>query len=127
VSASLAEAGWISHWSKTASASPASKQSPDLFGLFATLRPSIVDAKVSSARPRLKPLSVSRYDGCLADRGLPDGGLADRHFADWSLLIDGLSAREVGSACGSHHGKHCTHYNHNFHHGIPPKLEETKQ
>src|SRR5260370_16738495 len=72
-------------------------------------------------------LLVSRHDGCLADWGLPDRGLANRHFADWSLLIDRLSAREVGSASGSHHGKHCAHNNHNFHHGIPPKFEETKQ
>jgi hypothetical protein len=107
---------------------PASKQSPDLFGLFATLHPSIVDDKVqfseSLSRNRLL---VSRHDGCLADWGLPDGGLANRHFAEWSLLIDGLSAREVGSASGSHHGKHCARYNHNFHQGIPPKSEETKQ
>jgi hypothetical protein len=44
-SISCAEADWISHWSKTASVNPASKHSPDLFGLFATLRPSAVDDK----------------------------------------------------------------------------------
>jgi len=44
-SISCAKADWISHWSKTASVNPASKHSPDLFGLFATLRPSTVDDK----------------------------------------------------------------------------------
>jgi hypothetical protein len=43
VSIACAAADWIVHWSKTASVNPASKHSPDLVGLFATLRPSIVD------------------------------------------------------------------------------------
>jgi hypothetical protein len=51
---SFAEADWISHWSKTASVKPASKQNLDLFGLFATLRPSTVDDKVGLARPESK-------------------------------------------------------------------------
>jgi hypothetical protein len=33
LSISSAEAGWISHWSKTASANPATKHGPGLFGL----------------------------------------------------------------------------------------------
>ena len=65
-------------------------------------------------------ISGPRRVGRLADWGLPDGGLANRHLADWSLLIDGLSARDVGRASGSHHGKRCTRYNRNFHHGTSP-------
>jgi hypothetical protein len=95
VSISSAEAGWILHWSKTASANPASKHGPDLFGLLATLRPSTVDDKGQIQR-NLSQYRVSvgpRHDGRLADWGLPDWGLANRHLADLSLLIDGLGAR----------------------------------
>jgi hypothetical protein len=65
---------------------------------------------------------VARHDrpGRLADWGLPDGGLANRHLAYGSLLIDGLSAWNVGSAGGSHHGKRCTRYNRNLDHGSSP-------
>ena len=45
VSISCAEADGILHWSKAASVSPASKHGPNLFGRFATLRPSTVDDK----------------------------------------------------------------------------------
>jgi hypothetical protein len=45
VSISCAEADGILHGSKTASVNPASKHTPNLFGLFATLRPSTVDDK----------------------------------------------------------------------------------
>jgi hypothetical protein len=62
----------------------------------------------------------SRAYGRLADWVLPDWGLADRHLADWSRLIDGLRVREVGSAGGGHQGKRCTRYNQNFHHGASP-------
>ena len=121
VSLSLAEADWISHGSKTASVNPASKHSPNVFGLFATLRPSTADDKGQIQRdlksiPRIAP----RRDGRLADWGLPDWSLSNRHLAELSLLIDGLRARDVGSASGSHHGKRCTRYNHNFHHGTFP-------
>jgi hypothetical protein len=68
----------------------------------------------------LRVLVGPRHDGRLADWGLPDWGLANRHLADWSLLIDGLWVREVGRASGGHHGKRCTRYNHNFHHGTSP-------
>ena len=51
---SFAEAERISHWSKTASAKPASNQNPDLFGLSVTFRPSTVDDKVGLARPKSK-------------------------------------------------------------------------
>jgi hypothetical protein len=61
-----------------------------------------------------------RYDGRLADGELPDWGLANRHLAELSLLIDRLSARKVGGASGSYHSKRCTRYNHNFHHGTSP-------
>jgi hypothetical protein len=122
VSISCAEADWISHWSKTASVNPASKHSPSLFGLFATLRPSTVDDKgqIQQDLSRYRALVGPRHDGRLADWGLPDWGLANRHLAEWSLLIDGLWARKVGRASGSHHGKRCTRYNHNFHHGTSP-------
>jgi hypothetical protein len=63
----------------------------------------------------------------LADWCLPDGALANRHFSDWSFLIDGLFAREVGSASGSHDGKHCARCNHKFRHGISPELEDPNQ
>jgi hypothetical protein len=95
VSISSAEAGWILHWSKTASMNPASKHGPNLFGLSATLRPSTVDDKGQIQR-NLSQYRVSvgpRHDGRLADWGLPDWGLANRHLADLSLLIDGLGAR----------------------------------
>jgi len=36
------------------------------------------------------------------------------------LLIDGLSAWNVGSVGGSHHDKRCTHYNRNLDHGSSP-------
>jgi hypothetical protein len=122
VSISWAEADWILHWSKKAkkaSANPASKHSPNFFGLFATLRPSTVDDKGQIQRDlsQYRVLVAPRHNGRLADRGLPDWGLANRHLAEWSLLIDGLWAREVGSASGSHQGKRCTRYNYNFHHG----------
>jgi hypothetical protein len=122
VSISCAEADWILHWSKTASVNPASKHSPNLFGLFATLRPSTVDDKGQIQRDlsQYRVLVGPRHDGRLADWGLPDWGLANRHLAELSLLIDGLSAREVGRASGSHHGKRCTRYNHDFHHGTSP-------
>jgi hypothetical protein len=130
VSISRAEADWILHWSKTASVNPASKHSPDLFGLFATLRPSTVDDKGRIQRD-LSQYRVSvdpRPDGRLADWALPDRGLANRHLADLSRLIDGLWVRKVGSTSGRHQGKRCTRYNHNFHHGISPyRLEETRQ
>src|SRR6202171_5231351 len=121
VSISSAEAGWILHWSNTASVNPASKHGPDLFSLFVTLRPSTVDDKGQIQRDlsQYRVLVGPRHDGRLAD-----WGLADRHLADWSLLIDGLSAREVGSARGSHHGsyhgKRCSSDNHNFRHGTSP-------
>jgi hypothetical protein len=135
VSISRAEADWISHWSTTASVNPASRHSPDLFSLFATLRPSTVDDQGQIQRDLIQRdlyqyrVSVgSRHDGRLADRSLPDRGLANRHLADLSLLIDGLAARDVGGASGSHHGKRCTHYDHNFLHDTSPsKLEETRQ
>jgi hypothetical protein len=122
VSISCAEADWILHWSKTASANPASKHSPNFFGLLATLRPSTVDDKDQIQRDlsQYRVLVGPRRDGRLADWGLPDWGLANRHLADLSLLIDGLWAREVGRASGSHHGKRCTRYNHNFRHGTSP-------
>jgi hypothetical protein len=122
VSISCAEADWILHWSKTASANPASKHSPNFFGLLATLRPSTVDDKDQIQRDlsQYRVLVGPRRDGRLADWGLPDWGLANRHLADLSLLIDGLWAREVGRASGSHQGKRCTRYNHNFHHGTSP-------
>jgi hypothetical protein len=123
-SISFAEADWILHWSKTASVNPANKHSPNLFGRFATLCPSTVNDRttrfnetdLSQCRVSVAP----RHDGRLADRGLPDWGLADRHLAECSLLIDGLWVREVGSASGSHHGKRRTGYNHDFHHGTSP-------
>src|SRR3982074_923006 len=59
VSISCAEADWISHWSKTASVNPASKHSPSLFGLFATLRPSPVDDKGQIQPDLLSPYRVS--------------------------------------------------------------------
>jgi hypothetical protein len=131
-SISSAEADWISHWSKTASVNPASKHSPNPFGLFATLRPSTVDDKGQIQRDlnQCCVLVGPRRVGRLADWGLPDWGLANRHLADWSLLIDWLWAREVGRASGSHQGKRRTRYNHNFHHGTYPlgwKKEETRQ
>jgi hypothetical protein len=85
------------------------------------LRPPPVDDK-GQIQPDLRRVLIGpRRDGRLADWGLPDWGLANRHLADWSLLIDGLWAREVGRASGSHHGKRCTGYNHNFHHGTSPQ------
>jgi hypothetical protein len=122
VSISCAEADWILHWSKTASVNPASKHSANLFGLFATLRPSTVDDRGQIQRD-LSQYRVSvgpRRDGRLADWGLPDWGLANRHLAELSLLIDGLSAWKVGRASGSHHGKRRTRNNHNFHHDTSP-------
>jgi hypothetical protein len=123
VSISCAEADWILHWSKTASVTPASKHSPNFFGLFVTLRPSTVDDKGQIQRDlsQYRVLVGPRPEGRLADWGLPDWGLANRHLADLSLLIDRLWAREVGSASSSHHGKHCTRYNHNLHHGTSPQ------
>jgi hypothetical protein len=122
VSISCAEADWILHWSKTASVNPASKHSANLFGLFVTLRPSTVDDRGQIQRD-LSQYRVSvgpRHDGPLPDWGLPDWGLANRHLADLSRLIDGLWSRKVGRASGSHYGKRCTSYNHNFHHGTSP-------
>jgi hypothetical protein len=122
VSISCAEADSILHWSKTASVNPASKHSPNLFGLFATLRLSTLDDKgqIQQNPSQYRVLVGPRPDGRLADWGLPDWGLANRHLADLSLLIDGLRAREVGRASGSHHGKRCTRYNQNLHHGTSP-------
>jgi hypothetical protein len=123
VSISRAEADWMLHWSKTASVNPASKHSPDLFGLFATLCPSTADDKAQIQRgpfSQYRGLVGPRRDGRLADWALPDWRLANRHLAELRLLIDGLWARNVGSGSGSHHGKCCTRYNHNFHHGTSP-------
>jgi hypothetical protein len=61
-----------------------------------------------------------RPDRRLADWGLPDWTLANRHLADLSRLIDGLWVREVGGASGSHQGKRCTRYHHYFHHDPSP-------
>jgi hypothetical protein len=110
------------HWSKTASVNPASKHSLNIFGLFATFRPSTIDDKGQIQRDlsQYRVLVAPRHDGRFADWALPDWGLANRHLAELSLLIDGLWAREVGGASGSHHGKRRTRYNHNFHHGTSP-------
>jgi hypothetical protein len=127
---SCAEADWILHWSKTASTNPASKHSPNLVGLFATLRPSTVDDKgqINETFSQYRVSVDPRPDGRLADWGLPDRGLANRHLADLSRLIDGLWVREVGGASGSHQGKRCTRYHHNFHHStFSSRLEETRQ
>jgi hypothetical protein len=101
---------------------PASKHGPNLFGLSATLRPSTVDDKGQIQRDlsQYRVLVGPRHDGRLADWGFPDWGLANRHLADWGLLIDGLRVREIGRASGGHHGKRCPRYNHNFHHGTSP-------
>src|ERR1700687_998613 len=123
VSISCAEADWILHWSKKASVNPASKHSPNLFGLFATLRPSTVDddkGQIQRDLSQYRVLVGPRHDGRFADWGLADWGLANRHLAELSLLIDGLSAGEVGRASGSHHGKRCTRYNRSFYHGTSP-------
>src|SRR3981081_78986 len=123
VSISCAEADWILHWSNTASMNPASKHSPNLFGLFATLRPSTVDDKGQIQRDpsQYRVLVAPRHDGRLADWGLPDRGLANRHLAELSRLIDGLWVRKAGRASDRHQGKRCPRYNHNFRHGTSPK------
>ena len=74
VSISCAEADWILHWSKTASVNPATKHSPNPFGLFATLRPSTVDDKGQIQRDlsQYRVLVGPRRDGRLADGGLPE-------------------------------------------------------
>jgi hypothetical protein len=128
VSISCAETDWISHWSKTASVNPASKHSPNLFGLFSTLHPSTADDKgqiqgdLNQYRLLVGPRLVGpRPDGRFADWGLPDWGLANRHLAELSLLIHGLRVWKVGRASDRHQGKRCTRYNHNFRHGTSPK------
>ena len=133
VSISCAEADSILHWSKTASADAASKHSRDVFGLFTTLRPSIVDER-DPIRPDLKSCCVlvdpPAY-GPLAHWELSNWGLANRHLANLSRLIDGLWVREIGSAHGRHayrrhHGKRCTRYDRDLHHGHFP-LHQKKQ
>jgi hypothetical protein len=110
------------HWSKTTS--PASKHSPDRFDRFAMLHSSIVDDEGQIER---RPASVPRVGPrSLADGGLPNWGLANRHLADLSLLIDGLRAWDIGGASGSHDGKRRTHYNYNSHHGTFLQLEEAR-
>jgi hypothetical protein len=129
VSISFAEADVISHWSKAASASPANKHSPNLFGLSATLRLSTVKDE-GRIRPTLSRygVSVPRDDGRLADRGLPDGALADRHLADGSLLINRLCVREVCGGGGGYQRKRRARYDHKFHQGNSPfRLEKTRQ
>jgi hypothetical protein len=73
-------------------------------------------------------VSVSpRYHRLLADRALPDGGLANRHLADHRFcLIDGLRVREVGGASDSYEGKRCARYDQSFHHGIFPLVSGNK-
>jgi hypothetical protein len=81
-----------------------------------------------SARLESIPRIGARRDGRFADWGLPDWGLANRHLAELGLLIDGLWARDIGSAGGSNQGKRCTRYNHSFHHGtFSSRLEEARQ
>src|ERR1700741_5353425 len=77
--------------------------------------------------PIERDLSVSCRDRRLADRRLPDRGLANRHLADRGRLIDGLWAREVGGTGSNHHGKRCTHYDHNFLHHTSPLSRKNKQ
>jgi hypothetical protein len=85
------------------------------------LRLSTIKVRFNETLSQYRVLVGPRHDGRLADWGLPDWGLANRHLADMSLLIDGLWAREVGRASGSHQGKRCTRYNHNFRHDTSPQ------
>jgi hypothetical protein len=90
------------------------------------LRLSTIKVRFNETLSQYRVLVGPRHDGRLADWGLPDWGLANRHLADMSLLIDGLWAREVGRASGSHQGKRCTRYNHNFHHGTSLQVRRNK-
>src|ERR1700757_3242592 len=51
----------------------------------------------------------------------------DRRLADRRRLIDGLWAREVSGTGSNHHGKRCTHYDHNFLHHTSPLSRKNKQ
>jgi hypothetical protein len=107
---------------RRASVNPPNKSGPNFFSLFATLRPSTSNDK--GQINETYRVSVSpRYHRILADRALPDGGLANRHLADHRSrlrLIDGLRVRKVGRASDGHEGKRCARYDQSFHHGLFP-------
>jgi hypothetical protein len=91
-----------------------------------SLRPACYASPFNDKGPINQTCRVSvspRYDRLLADRALPDGGLANRHFADHRCrlcLVDGLRMRKVGGASDGYEGKRCARYDQSFHHGIFP-------
>jgi hypothetical protein len=90
------------------------------------LQLSTIKVRFNETLSQYRVLVGPRHDWRLADWGFPDWGLANRHLAELSLLIDGLWVREVGRASGRHHGKRCTRYNHDFHHGTVLKVRRNK-
>jgi hypothetical protein len=75
---------------------------------------------------RIFGLTPGGYYRGFADRVFANGSFADREFANWPRLYNGLRTRKVCSNGCSHQGQRCSPNNHEFQHrSLPlPKLPQ---